>query len=326
MSEVNFSPKSPRWKSLKQKLDNADSNPKLPLLSVAELHNLGSGAFSVGNFRAHSPLGGEIVVKVAHMDKCKSLEQEVKLTLKLKHPNLRCAVGKMHRGVHYAYAHFQFVPGYDLFALASEHSPPFPTKAPHRAAKLPTMVGVRSVFRKVLQALVYLHGLDIVHNDVKPENIVVHASSLAEVNSDTGVWLMDLGLSFKVATQKMRRAGSPMYVAPEKFEENAIIGLAADIFSMGLTLHAVCSLNAIMSEEHLEKPDFPKLYIAAVKRLRRNLESDNTSIFAYDAMKEAILVATSLTPELRPSAAALLEYPIFSTVDIRLPNGSKSGK
>lgn len=85
-----------------------------------------------------------------------------------------------------------------------------------------------STFIQILEALIYLHEHGIVHQDIKPSNILFLSSGLVKL-ADFGI-----GHSFASAEQVV---GTPAYQAPELFiEPTEIEPSKMDIYSLGVTL------------------------------------------------------------------------------------------
>jgi serine/threonine protein kinase len=70
------------------------------------------------------------------------------------------------------------------------------------------------IFLQILNAVEYLHRLNITHRDLKPENILLDV--------DYNVKLIDFGLSNYVVEGKMlsTACGSPCYAPPEMIAGN----------------------------------------------------------------------------------------------------------
>ena len=84
------------------------------------------------------------------------------------------------------------------------------------------------VFIQVAQGLKYMHGLQYVHCDLKPNNIL---------RADDGhVKVIDYGQSCRVGTVKERIQGTPDYIAPEQVLRKPI-EFATDIYNFGATLY-----------------------------------------------------------------------------------------
>jgi serine/threonine protein kinase len=92
----------------------------------------------------------------------------------------------------------------------------------------------QSVAAQVLTALRHIHARCLVHCDVKPANILVHAIA----NGLPQVWLCDFGLT-KDATDAAKLTcvlGTDSYQAPEMFARKGITD-KVDLWATGVTLH-----------------------------------------------------------------------------------------
>jgi serine/threonine protein kinase len=112
-------------------------------------------------------------------------------------------------------------------SLASEMGQPLP---PARAAGYTV---------QVLEGLEAVHALGVVHRDVKPENVLVIASSRGPL-----LKLIDFGIAKdSIAQEAIGRLthagamlGTPAYMAPEQIADPAHAGSAADLYSVGILL------------------------------------------------------------------------------------------
>ena len=84
------------------------------------------------------------------------------------------------------------------------------------------------ILYQILSALNYLHSKNIVHRDVKSENILI--------TSDLNIKLIDFGMSVKVDNKKLKdMVGTSYYMAPEVIRRE--YGPKCDIWSCGIIFH-----------------------------------------------------------------------------------------
>jgi serine/threonine protein kinase len=106
--------------------------------------------------------------------------------------------------------------------------------------------------RQMLQALMYLHSQNILHRDVKPDNILYNINSSAyEMGDPHTFFLADFGLS-KFQDFSRTRAGSMLYMAPEVINASETQTSKLDVWSLGVVflqvLGCFCSAEVISLE------------------------------------------------------------------------------
>jgi len=86
-----------------------------------------------------------------------------------------------------------------------------------------------SIFRLCL-ALDYIHFNEIVHRDIKPDNVMVNAENDV-------IKLMDFSCASRTSDHASNKVGSAPYTAPEIHNAGSQIGIQSDIFSLGAVMY-----------------------------------------------------------------------------------------
>jgi len=109
-------------------------------------------------------------------------------------------------------------------------------RAPSR--RLP-LLQARNLFVQLLDAMEYLHSLNIFHRDLKPDNMLLTPDGVLKV-SDFGVALFLENNVIPPGSEKCK--GSPAFQPPEIIGEQCIFsGSKIDIWSAGITLYMMCT-------------------------------------------------------------------------------------
>ena len=109
---------------------------------------------------------------------------------------------------------------------------------------------------QVCQALSVAHGLDIIHRDIKPQNIMVQP--------DGNVKVMDFGIARaknSVKTQTSSVLGTAHYISPEQAQGKELTA-ASDIYSLGVVLY-----EAVTGQLPFDGPDAVSVALKQVNDL-----------------------------------------------------------
>ena len=131
---------------------------------------------------------------------------------------------------------------------------------------------VHKLLRNALKALVYVHSKNIVHGDLKPENMIVRSGT-------QNVVLIDFGLACKPPCAA-ETAGSPDYMAPEQLEPQEMPrSKAADVFSLAASFfYLILGKDRSARDDELKKFDTEsRLPAALIPWTRDGLSADESA-------------------------------------------------
>lgn len=97
-----------------------------------------------------------------------------------------------------------------------------------------------SIIKQVGEALIYAHSHQVIHRDIKPDNIMIMATGLAKV-IDFGIAHEEEDLAQSISTRVVM--GSPSYMSPEQGRSDPNIDHRTDIYSLGVTFYEMLSGN-----------------------------------------------------------------------------------
>ncbi len=144
-------------------------------------------------------------------------KKEIKMSLKFKHPNIietlmEVTYDEMPTMV------MEFFPSNTLAYFISQNK---------------SLNDEKLIINQIFSAFSYIHGKGIIHNDIKPGNILINNKSVVKI-SDFGT----AGTPAEI--RKMRREwklfGTLLYVAPEQLIGDTI-DIRSDIYSLGVVLY-----------------------------------------------------------------------------------------
>ena len=150
---------------------------------------------------------------------CESFLKEASLTASLEHPNI--------------------ISVYDL-GINDSHDPFFTMelKVGDSLDKIITagkrdLNDLLEIFLKVCDAISYSHSQDVIHLDLKPENI--------QVGQHGEVQVCDWGLSKSIKREQKQQTitGTPGYMAPEQGLRGQTLDHKTDIFALGALLYSI---------------------------------------------------------------------------------------
>ena len=124
----------------------------------------------------------------------------------------------------------------------------------------------------VAAGLNYLHKNDIIHQDIKPDNVLI--------NPNGDFVITDFGISHKVRSTmrkqsgRIENSGSIAYMGPERFQKDVMLINASDIWSLGASIYELATgelpfngLGGGMMLSGAEIPDLPEKFSADLNKI-----------------------------------------------------------
>ena len=92
----------------------------------------------------------------------------------------------------------------------------------------------RHLFQEIVKGVIAWHRKNVLHRDLKLENILLDASK-------TRPKICDFGASkiIKRTAVNFGRYGTPVYIAPEVVNDRGYVGFSSDVWSLGVMLFAM---------------------------------------------------------------------------------------
>jgi serine/threonine protein kinase len=157
-------------------------------------------------------------------------EQEVRLLPSLRHPNI-VTFEEIVFEPELIYLVMEYCSHGDLFSHMVAHGI-FPESR------------AREIAHQIAEAVRYIHGRDIAHRDLKPDNILLDRHLVAKV--------ADFGLCHTSSSKNLLRTpcGSPFYAPPEIICNQDYDGKSADIWSLGVILFSMVTSSLPWSADN----------------------------------------------------------------------------
>lgn len=95
---------------------------------------------------------------------------------------------------------------------------------------------VLEILSDIAEALGFAHAQNVVHRDMKPENILIDRSGRAKI-ADFGIAKMEGDRHVARMTKTHQVLGTPMYMAPEQATSSRAVDHRADLYALGVILY-----------------------------------------------------------------------------------------
>ncbi|VDK85701.1 unnamed protein product [Litomosoides sigmodontis] len=202
------------------------------------LKTIGKGNFAKVKLAKHIPTGIEVAIKI--IDKTAlnpgslhKLFREVKIMKQLDHPNI-VKLYQVMETEKTLYLVMEYASGGEVFDYLVAHG-----RMKEKEA--------RAKFRQIVSAVQYLHQKNIIHRDLKAENLLL--------DSDMNIKIADFGFSnqFLIGNKLDTFCGSPPYAAPELFQGKKYDGPEVDVWSLGVILYTLVSGSLPFDGQNLKE-------------------------------------------------------------------------
>lgn len=212
--------------SAPDELENSKSKKKVWIRDYYLIKKLGEGGMGTVYLAIHSLLEKRVALKLLRLDRNRDskyisrFEAEMKAIGNLKHANIVAATDAGEVGGRY-YLAMEYIEGVDLAKLIKRLGPL-------------SIADACEIIAQASEALHHAHSTGWIHRDVKPSNLMVSSSG--------DVKLLDLGLAVATAyrsadsklTQEGQVVGTPLYMAPETFDDERSVDSRADLYGLGI--------------------------------------------------------------------------------------------
>eukprot|EP00548_Thalassiothrix_antarctica_P002992 CAMPEP_0194145314 /NCGR_PEP_ID=MMETSP0152-20130528/16685_1 /TAXON_ID=1049557 /ORGANISM="Thalassiothrix antarctica, Strain L6-D1" /LENGTH=755 /DNA_ID=CAMNT_0038845491 /DNA_START=211 /DNA_END=2478 /DNA_ORIENTATION=+ len=273
-------------------VDTFDTNYFLP----PDAQALGQGAFSDVFLGIEKRTGEKVAVKLIHRDFTddESFKRELRAMQYILqyggHPHI-CSLHDWFQDKDSYHVVVDFVSGGEMF----DHLIKNGAYSEADAARL---------LREVASALAFLHGIGVIHSDLKPENIMLSTESA----SDSAVKLVDFGSAEIPGAEPSPSSFTPAYAPPEAFDMKGATKASADMWAVGVILYIMLigkhpfALKGCTDDDDLEN------------RIRTNsrpppLRNSRVTKHVSDSAKDLLERLMERDPAKRMNAAEMLQHP-----------------
>lgn len=212
----------------------------------------------------------------------KAAEQEAKLLSKLRHPNIVSYKDSFESDDGYLYIVMGFCDGGDLYTRLKQQT--------NTALEEKQVV---EWFVQIAMALQYMHERNILHRDLKTQNIFLTKSKIIKVG-DLGIARVLEGNNDMATTL----IGTPYYMSPELFS-NRPYNHKSDVWALGCCVYEMTTLKHAFNAKDMNSLVY-KILRGKMPAMPQQYSSE---------LVELIKATLNQSPEKRPSVSRLLRNP-----------------
>ena len=277
---------------------------------------IGQGAFGKVNLGLNILTGRVVAIKSfnkknlnSNSENMKKILYETNLMKKLNHPNIT-KILELFEDKEYILIIMEYINGGNLFSFLKKRR-----KVSEKTAKF--------LFKQIILGIKYMHNQNIVHRDIKLENILI------DLNNNIKICDFGIGRVLSSPDQLLfDQCGTPMYIAPEillSTKENGYKGFPVDIWSSGIALYILLSGSLPFSFKNGQSISIEE----SKKNDNNNSEELQFSIIhnepkyienISDEARELLNGLLNKNPEKRLTCEQILSHPWLKDVNENLNN------
>jgi len=179
----------------------------------------------------------------------------------------------------------------------------------HREKLLPIEEAI-GVTRHAASALDHAHAHDVIHRDVKPENILLYEGEA--MVADFGIALATSAAAGERLTQTGLAVGTPEYMSPEQSVGERALDARSDVYSLACVLYEILAGEPPYTGRTAQAVIAKRLTdpVPAVRRLRTTVPA---------AVEQALMKALAKTPADRFASTGAFAEALTAPAPVRSP-------
>ena len=203
--------------------------PKTDLSFYKMGRMIGRGAFGKVNLGLNVLTGRVVAIKSFNKENItnevskKKILYETNLMRNLRHPSIT-RILETFESEKYMLIIMEYISGGNLQSFVKKRR-----KLSEKTAKI--------LFKQIMDGIKYIHSQNIVHRDIKLENILI------DLNNNIKICDFGVGKMIKSNILLHDQCGTPVYMAPEIIKNEGYVGFPVDIWSAGVSLYIMLSGN-----------------------------------------------------------------------------------